>query len=72
MSAASAAGAPTNVCPQCGAEFRCGMQGGDKECWCASLPAMSPVPATGAGDTAAATCFCPACLKARLAAASQA
>jgi hypothetical protein len=68
MNAASAAGVPTNVCPQCGARFRCGMQGGDRQCWCASLPALSLIPAKVDGDTTAASCLCPACLQLRLAA----
>jgi len=58
----------TNVCPQCGARFRCGMEGGDKECWCASLPPLLPVPvpATGSADSPGASCLCPECLKAKL------
>lgn len=66
MSAAPAAAAPTNVCPQCGAQFRCGMEGGDDECWCSALPPLLPVPATSDPGLAAASCLCPACLKARL------
>ncbi len=60
--------APTNVCPQCGARFRCGMEGGDKECWCASLPALLPVPVAlkSDPDSPAVNCLCPVCLKARL------
>jgi hypothetical protein len=68
MSANSVAGAATNVCRQCGAPFRCGMENGDKECWCASLPALSLIPAKVDGDSAAASCLCPACLQLRLAA----
>jgi hypothetical protein len=68
MSTAPAAALPTKVCPQCGAQFRCGMEAGDKECWCASLPALLPVPLKADGDPAAASCFCPACLERRLAA----
>ena len=56
----------TNVCPHCGARFRCGMEGGDKECWCASLPPLLPVPATGSADSPGASCLCPECLKAKL------
>ncbi|NJD36314.1 MAG: cysteine-rich CWC family protein [Betaproteobacteria bacterium] len=59
---------PATVCPQCGAQFRCGMANGDKECWCASLPALSQIPAKTDGDLAAATCLCPACLQLWLAA----
>ncbi|TRZ92507.1 MAG: hypothetical protein D4R84_12215 [Rhodocyclaceae bacterium] len=66
MSIAPAAAAPANVCPQCGALFRCGMEGGDTECWCAALPALLPVPATSGPDSPAASCLCPVCLKARL------
>lgn len=59
------AGAATGSCAQCGAPFRCGMEAGDAECWCASLPLL-PVPAAATGDSAAASCLCPACLQARL------
>jgi len=58
---------PAKVCPQCGAQFRCGMENGDKECWCAGLPALSVIPGKTDGDPAAAGCFCPACLQLRLA-----
>ena len=67
MSAPAAA----NLCPQCGAQFRCGMESGDAECWCAALPALLPLPAK-ADPAAPATCLCPACLKGRLAKASAA
>jgi hypothetical protein len=68
MSEMSTATLAANVCPQCGAPFRCGMENGDKECWCASLPALSQLPAKTGGESAAASCFCPACLQLRLAA----
>jgi hypothetical protein len=55
-----------SVCPQCGAQFRCGMEGGDSECWCVSLPAFLPLPAKADRGPIAASCFCPLCLKARL------
>lgn len=59
-------GVTTNVCPQCGAEFRCGMAGGDATCWCAALPAFMPLPANPVAGTPEASCLCPECLKARL------
>ena len=60
---------PTNLCPQCGAQFRCGMEGGDQECWCASLPALLPVPLkTESASHGSVSCLCPACLEKRLAA----
>ncbi|MBK8120474.1 MAG: cysteine-rich CWC family protein [Sulfuritalea sp.] len=66
MSPGTEAGADTNTCPRCGARFRCGMEAGDHECWCASLPAL-PLPDTsGPGSLAAASCFCPLCLHALL------
>lgn len=65
MSATAANGIPTGTCAQCGAPFRCGMEGGDAECWCASLPPLLPVPAASTADSAAG-CLCPACLQARL------
>jgi hypothetical protein len=54
-----------NACPQCGAQFRCGMENGDTECWCASLPPLLPLPAQS-GPAAPGTCLCPVCLKERL------
>jgi hypothetical protein len=46
------------------------MEGGDKECWCAGLPALLPVPAPAETksdpELPAVNCLCPACLKARL------
>jgi hypothetical protein len=56
----------TGACAQCGAPFRCGMEAGDAECWCASLPPLLSLPAVP-DPAAAANCLCPACLKARLA-----
>jgi hypothetical protein len=61
-----APGLATNVCPQCGAGFRCGMEGGDAQCWCVTLPAFMPLPAKSASDSPDARCLCPECLKARL------
>ncbi|MDO9361221.1 MAG: cysteine-rich CWC family protein [Polaromonas sp.] len=66
------AGAPANpnsACPRCGAAFRCGMVGGDSECWCVKLPNLMAVPSAGASnpesipEPGAASCFCPACLQ---------
>jgi hypothetical protein len=64
MSAVSAAA--TSVCSQCGKGFRCGMEGGDVECWCAALPALMPVPAQAGTGVAVPACLCPDCLTARL------
>jgi len=66
MSAAPATAAATNQCSHCGAPFRCGMEGGDLECWCASMPALLPLPAKSDAGSPAASCLCPACLQARL------
>ena len=49
--------ASTNICPGCGAGFTCGMQAGQPEYWCATLPPLLAVPSAGAGS-----CYCPACL----------
>jgi len=46
-------------CAGCGAAFNCGMQAGQEPCWCASLPALEPVPGGRA-------CLCRACLQAEL------
>ncbi|MDP2821878.1 MAG: cysteine-rich CWC family protein [Sulfuritalea sp.] len=69
MNTVSATAAPTSVCPQCGAQFRCGMEAGDQECWCASLPPLLPLlplPAQSDPGSPAASCLCPACLKERM------
>lgn len=66
MNAPEMASTATGNCAQCGAPFRCGMEAGDAECWCASLPPLLPVPAAATADSAAAGCLCPACLQARL------
>ena len=47
---------PESHCARCGAPFVCGMQAGTKPCWCASLPAIEPVPGRD--------CLCRACLAA--------
>ena len=58
------AAAPANSrCAKCGAEFRCGMEAGDPECWCASLPPLMSLPAPAGIDAMPAGCFCPACLR---------
>ncbi|MDA8257625.1 MAG: cysteine-rich CWC family protein [Betaproteobacteria bacterium] len=62
MSTPAAIAGPTGTCARCGAPFRCGMEAGDAECWCAGMPPLLPVPAA----SAAVGCLCPACLQARL------
>ena len=52
-----------NICPACGAAFTCGMNAGLTECWCASLPPVRVAPEAHAGQ-----CYCPACLRQRIAA----
>jgi hypothetical protein len=66
MSAAPDAGAANSRCSRCGAPFRCGMEGGDNECWCAGLPPLMPLPAASDAGSSEAGCLCPACLQARL------
>lgn len=56
--------AANSRCARCGAEFRCGMEAGDPECWCASLPPLTSLPVPVDAD--AAGCFCPDCLKGML------
>ncbi len=56
---------PATNCPQCGTSFECCPQP-DQRCWCLDLP---PLPANLLGKEAAG-CYCPACLRARLAAAA--
>ncbi|HET9735387.1 MAG TPA: cysteine-rich CWC family protein [Burkholderiales bacterium] len=45
-------------CARCSAEFRCGMQAGERECWCASLPPLAPLPGR--------ECLCRKCLELEL------
>lgn len=61
------AGAGANRCPACGAEFVCGMNAGLTACWCASLPPLLAVPDAHVGQ-----CYCPDCLRQKLAEAGQA
>ncbi|MGX4640985.1 cysteine-rich CWC family protein [Massilia sp. SYSU DXS3249] len=50
-------------CTRCGATFGCAMaDGGAGPCWCTELPPVLPVPGVDAG------CWCPACLRAQIAA----
>ncbi len=52
-----------SICTRCGAEFGCAMIDGDSTpCWCMALPPVVKVPQGAAG------CWCPACLRAQLAA----
>jgi len=60
-----------STCERCGATFHCAMAdpgpdgGADTTpCWCTQLPPAVPVPE---GDGAVG-CWCPACLKAHIAA----
>lgn len=48
----------SKLCPACAAQFTCQNQGSEP-CWCASLPAIMPVPPQNAGG-----CYCPRCLRA--------
>jgi hypothetical protein len=49
---------PEAHCARCGAAFACGA-GSAGPCWCASLPALEPVPGRG--------CLCRTCLEQELA-----
>ncbi|HEY5636422.1 MAG TPA: cysteine-rich CWC family protein [Burkholderiales bacterium] len=49
------------ACSGCRAPFTCGMRAGERACWCAELPALSPVPGRD--------CLCRTCLEKALAAA---
>ena len=67
MNAVPDNGVANSRCAQCGAGFRCGMEGGDTECWCASLPPLTSLPVVPDAGSAATGCLCPACLQAMLA-----
>jgi len=61
-----------NLCERCGAGFGCAMAdpGAAEPCWCSRMP---PLPAAAyrlsdGGSASAASCFCPDCLRALLAA----
>ena len=53
----------TTACPRCGRSFDCGATDSSKPCWCVSLPAL-PLEQLGKDD---AGCYCPDCLRLRLA-----
>ncbi len=70
MSGGVSVAADTSTCPECGARFRCGMEGGDPTCWCASLPPLAALPGKAAdAPPEALRCLCPRCLTALLASA---
>lgn len=48
-----------SICPGCGQHFACGALNGEQRCWCMAQPVGACEPTPGA------SCFCPACLKAR-------
>lgn len=52
--AESPAPAGESRCARCGGTFVCGMLAGASECWCVSLPPLTPSPGRG--------CLCRACL----------
>lgn len=49
------------ICPGCGRAFTCGSLAGGERCWCADLPSLPTLPEAGKG------CYCPDCLRERLA-----
>lgn len=52
-----------STCTRCGAQFACAMEKGSPEpCWCMALPPAVAVPRQAVG------CWCPACLRAHIAA----
>ena len=53
--------APSNVCPECGALFTCGMNAGQTSCWCVAFPPLLAVP-----EGAAGSCYCPDCLRKKI------
>lgn len=53
------------VCPECGAEFRCGAVAGEATCWCFDLPNVIPLDQIG-DDQQPAGCLCPECLQKRI------
>ncbi|HYD94592.1 MAG TPA: cysteine-rich CWC family protein [Noviherbaspirillum sp.] len=60
-----------STCAACGKPFTCGMAdtpGDERPCWCAALPPLAPDTGAPAQDGDAALCFCPDCLRARVAA----
>jgi hypothetical protein len=59
-----------SVCPQCGTIFSCCMvdTATDAQCWCGALPALAADALLADSDGKAASCLCPDCLRARIAA----
>lgn len=49
------------LCPACAARFVC-HNSGQQACWCASLPAIMPLP-DGNDSKLASGCYCPLCLR---------
>ncbi|MBI4741187.1 MAG: cysteine-rich CWC family protein [Betaproteobacteria bacterium] len=49
-----------SICPGCGQSFTCGAVNGDARCWCMEQPSGVFEPSAGA------SCYCPACLNARI------
>ncbi|MFA9215840.1 MAG: cysteine-rich CWC family protein [Sphingomonadaceae bacterium] len=57
-----------SICSRCGASFGCAMVDADnaaQPCWCTLLPAVMALPGSAVQD---ASCWCPVCLRAALAA----
>ncbi len=49
------------ICPGCGSGVACGAAPGQEHCWCAQFPAILPVPEAGSD------CYCPECLRVKIA-----
>ncbi len=56
-------------CIACGNGFQCGMvdTGADQPCWCTQLPPLPAGRLQSADDGRALGCYCPACLRDRVA-----
>jgi hypothetical protein len=61
-----------STCERCGATFHCAMKDGPDAapCWCTLLPPVVAVPRQQGDAAPAASCWCPDCLKAHIAAQS--
>lgn len=53
------------TCASCGTDFTCGIESGNKTCWCFDLPNIIAIEAIDSVDTAS-DCLCPDCLQVKI------
>ncbi len=62
-----------SACVACGQSFQCGMvdTGAPDPCWCTQLPPLPAEQLQAAADRGKAGCYCPDCLRALVAGATE-